>query len=57
MRDIKSFIVAAAFGALTVVSSGVMAQAADGRFLSLTPPEGLPVGSNDIHARQVTATQ
>jgi hypothetical protein len=43
MRDIKSFIVAAAFGALTVVSSGVMAQAADGRFLSLTPPEGLPV--------------
>ena len=43
MRDIKSFIVATAFGALTVVSSGVMAQAADGRFLSLTPPEGLPV--------------
>jgi len=43
MRDIKSFIVATAFVALTVVSSGVMAQAADGRFLSLTPPEGLPV--------------
>ena len=43
MRDIKSFIIAAACSALTVVSSGVVAQAADGRFLSLEPPEGLSV--------------
>ncbi len=40
MRHITKFIAAAA---LTVISSGAMAQAADGRFLSLTPPEGLPV--------------
>lgn len=43
MRDIQSFIVAAAFGALTMVTASVMAQAPDGRFLSLTPPEGLSV--------------
>mgnify|MGYP000247639959 CR=1 FL=1 len=43
MRHLKTLIAAAALSALTVVSSGALAQAPDGRFLSLTPPEGLPV--------------
>lgn len=43
MQQLKTFLAAAVLGAFSVVSSGVMAQAADGRFLSLTPPEGLPV--------------
>lgn len=43
MRQMKTLIAAAAFSALTAASSGAMAQAADGRFLSLTPPEGLSI--------------
>ena len=40
MQQLKKFMAALA---LAAVSTSALAQAPDGRFLSLTPPEGLPV--------------